>query len=234
MSHSIKEPRELQSIYERRFTDTNARYRRRLWQTLCATYFQALVPRDGAVLDLGCGYGEFINSISCGKKLAMDLNPKSAEFLDPEVTFHHNDCTQTWPVPESSLDVVFTSNFFEHLPDKLALKLTLLEARRCLKPGGKLIALGPNIRLVGGAYWDFWDHFLCLTDRSLSEALETNGFRIVRSVARFLPYTTVNQPQYPMLFVKAYLALPFASWLLGKQFLVVAEKGPDQAFPDGK
>jgi SAM-dependent methyltransferase len=227
MSDSIKEPRELQSIYERRFTAANARYRKQLWETLCASYFQSLVPRDGTVLDLGCGYGEFINSISCAKKHAMDLNPKAAEFLAPEVAFHHNDCTQTWPVPEKSLDVVFTSNFFEHLPDKRALKLTLLEAHRRLKPGGKLIALGPNIRFVGGAYWDFWDHFLCLTDRSLGEALENNGFRIVRSLPRFLPYTTVNQPQYPMLFVRAYLAIPLASWLLGKQFLVVAEKVPE-------
>ena len=224
MSHSIKEPRELQSIYERRFTSDQARYREKLWQTLCASYFQALVPRDGTVLDLGCGYGEFINSITCGKKLAMDLNPKAAEFLDPSVAFFQNDCTEAWPLPEASLDVVFTSNFFEHLPDKLALKLTILEAHKRLKPGGKIIALGPNIRLVGGAYWDFWDHFLCLTDRSLSEALETNGFRIIRCRPRFLPYTTVNQPRYPMLFVKAYLAFPLASWFFGKQFLVVAEK----------
>jgi SAM-dependent methyltransferase len=154
----------------------------------------------------------------------MDLNPKAPEFLDPAVKFIFQDCTKKWPLSDSSLDVVFTSNFFEHLPDKLALKLTLLEAARCLKPGGRLIALGPNIKYVQGAYWDFWDHFLCLTELSLSEALENNGYRVHLSVPRFLPYTTINQPKYPMALVRLYLRLPLLWPLFGKQFLVVAER----------
>jgi predicted SAM-dependent methyltransferase len=56
------------------------------------------------------------------------------------------------------LDVIFTSNFFEHLVSKQALSQTILQAKKCLVPGGRLIAMGPNIRFVGGAYWDFWDH----------------------------------------------------------------------------
>ena len=35
-----------------------------------------------------------------------------------------------------------------------------------------MIALGPNIKYLPGSYWDFWDHFLCLTEMSLGEALE--------------------------------------------------------------
>ena len=33
------------------------------------------LPDQPYVLDLGCGYGEFINNVSCTKKFAMDLNP---------------------------------------------------------------------------------------------------------------------------------------------------------------
>ena len=154
----------------------------------------------------------------------MDLNPKASEHLLPSVKFLHQDCSQPWALPDASLDVVFTSNFFEHLPDKLSLKLTLIEARRCLKPGGRLIALGPNIKYVQGAYWDFWDHFLCLTEASLGEAMENNGYRVVRSEPRFLPYTTINQPAYPMAFVRLYLALPLAWRIFGRQFLVVGER----------
>ena len=69
MSTSVKDPRELQAIYERRFKDERARYRQALWRTLVADYFQALVPPNAAVLDLGCGYGEFINNIGwCDRK----------------------------------------------------------------------------------------------------------------------------------------------------------------------
>lgn len=224
MSLSIKEPRELQAIYERRFTDTNASYRARLWKVLVSDFFAPLVAPDAAVLDLGCGYGEFINHVQCGRRFAMDLNPHSPRHLKPDVTFLAQDCSQPWTLPDASLDVVFTSNFFEHLPDKLALKQTLREAARCLRPGGRLIALGPNIKYVQGAYWDFWDHFLCLTELSLSEALENNGYTVERAIPRFLPYTTVNQPAYPMAFVRLYLRLPIFWPLFGRQFLVVATR----------
>lgn len=224
MSTSVKEPRELQAIYERRFHEARAAYRQQLWATLIGDYFQKFVPPDAAVLDLGCGYGEFINNVRCGARYAMDLNPKAAERLAPGVKFLFQDCSQRWALPDHSLDVVFTSNFFEHLPDKLALKLTLLEAARCLKPGGRLIALGPNIKYVQGAYWDFWDHFLCLTELSLAEALANNGYRVEEAIPRFLPYTTINQPAYPMLFVRLYLRLRFAWPWFGKQFLVIARK----------
>jgi SAM-dependent methyltransferase len=224
MSSSVKDPRELQAIYERRFKEERVAYRVRLWRTLVASFFQPMIPPGAAVLDLGCGYGEFINQIRCGSRFAMDLNPKAAEHLDPAVKFLFQDCSLRWDLPDQSLDVVFTSNFFEHLPDKLALKLTLIEAARCLKPGGQLIALGPNIKFVQGAYWDFWDHFLSLTELSLSEALDNNGYRVERAVPRFLPYTTINQPAFPMAFVRLYLRLPLLWPWFGRQFLVVARR----------
>ena len=84
--------------------------------------------------------------------------------------------------------------------------------------------MGPNIKFVQGAYWDFWDHFLCLTELSLAEALANNGYNIRRMIPRFLPYTTVNQPAFPMAFVRAYVRMPWIWPLWGRQFLVVAER----------
>jgi SAM-dependent methyltransferase len=223
MSHSVKDPAELQSIYEHRFT-TMLRYRTAVWQVLASAFFQKYVARDATVLDLGCGYGEFINHIQCGRKLGMDLNPRSPEFLAKDVGFLQQDCSLRWNLPDASLDVVFTSNFFEHLPDKLSLRNTLREAHRCLKPGGRLIAMGPNIKYVPGSYWDFWDHFLCLTEMSLGEGLENNGYHVVESIPRFLPYSMVSAPRYPVALLRAYLALPGLWPLFGKQFLVVAER----------
>jgi SAM-dependent methyltransferase len=223
MSQSIKDPAELQSIYDLRFSSMLA-YRTRVWEVLTTAFFQQFVRPTDAVLDLGCGYGEFINHIACREKIGMDLNPRSPEFLAPEVKFLAQDCSTRWPLADASLDVVFTSNFFEHLPDKKSLRDTLLEARRCLKPGGRLVALGPNIKYVQGAYWDFWDHFLCLTEMSLGEALENNGYRVTRSHARFLPYSMVGQPHYSTTLLRMYLALPVLWPLFGKQFLVVAER----------
>jgi SAM-dependent methyltransferase len=216
-------PQDLQRIYQTRFAEKSA-YRQAVWRVLIAHCFQPLVRRDAAVLDLGCGYGEFINQIACGSKYAMDLNPDAPKRVGPDVKCFLQDCSKTWPLGDNSLDVVFTSNFFEHLPDKEALGRTLDEVRRCLKPGGRLIALGPNIKYLPGAYWDFWDHYLPLTETSLKEALENRGYTIQTCRGKFLPYTMASGPQYPLFLLRCYLQVPLAWRIFGRQFLVVAAK----------
>jgi SAM-dependent methyltransferase len=214
---------ELSKIYHRRFVRTAA-YRNKVWQVLTRDFFTRWVAADASVLDLGCGYGEFINNIPARRKLAMDLNPDAPLRLAAGVEFLHQDCSAQWPLADNSLDVVFTSNFFEHLPDKECLNRTLRQAMRCLKPGGRLIAIGPNIKYLHGEYWDFYDHHVYLTETSLGEAMEVEGYLIDTIVPRFLPFTMVAAPEYPMFFVRAYIALPSLWWLRGKQFLVVARK----------
>ena len=97
-------------------------------------------------------------------------------------------------------------------------------ARTLLKAGGRVVVLQPNVRLVGGAYWDFIDHSVMLTERSLVEAGELAGLRTVELIVRFLPYTTKSRlPQSPRL-VRAYLGFRPAWRLLGKQTLYVGGK----------
>lgn len=220
---STHTPEELQRMYGARFS-SNLEYRKQVWTVLVADTFSRYVQPTDAVLDLGCGYGEFINTIRCRKKFGMDLNPDTARFLASDVTFLQQDCSLRWQVPDESLDVVFTSNFLEHLADKAALGRVLDEAARCLRPGGRIIALGPNIKYLHGKYWDFWDHYVPITEASLTEALVTRRFSVDVCVGRFLPYTMVNGAHYPLLFLRAYLRMPIAWRLFGKQFLVVAAR----------
>ena len=84
--------------------------------------------------------------------------------------------------------------------------------------------LQPNIKLVGGQYWDFIDHHVALTERSLVEAGELAGLRTVKLITRFLPFTTKGRlPQDPRL-VRFYLWFPLAWRFFGKQTLYVAER----------
>lgn len=214
---------DLSRIYAQRF-QKNLEYRKRVWRVLVSSFFQQFIPQNGSVLDLGCGYGEFINQVQSAKKYAMDMNPDAAKYLSQDVEFIHQDCSRPWPLGPGSLDTVFTSNFFEHLPDKAALGSTLDHIRDALKPGGRLIAMGPNIRCTRGAYWDFWDHYIQLTEKSLGEALTNRGLRLERCTARFLPYTMAGKRPTPLIFIRAYLILEPVWPLFGQQFLVVAAK----------
>lgn len=216
-------PQDLKKIYQRRFSRTLA-YRNRVWQVLTSAFFSRWVLPTDIVLDLGCGYGEFSNNVSAARKFAMDLNPDARDHLAKGITFIQQDCSAVWPLPDASLNVVFTSNFFEHLPDKTCLKRTLCQAFRCLKPGGRLVAMGPNIKYLPGEYWDFFDHHTSLTEASLGEALEIAGFGLELVTPRFLPYTLVNAPEYPLLFLRLYLALPWLWRVKGRQFLVIGRK----------
>jgi SAM-dependent methyltransferase len=212
---------DLQRIYAQRFS-SQLDYRNRVWKILVSCFFSKYIPDNATVLDLGCGYGEFINHVKAARKYGMDLNPDSSKRLNPDVNFLFQDCSHHWDIRDHSLDVVFTSNFFEHLPDKASLGKTLDEVRRCLKPGGRLIAIGPNIKFLSNAYWDFWDHHIPLSDVSLVEALDIRGFDIEYCADRFLPYTMSRKRPVPDMLIKTYLALRPVWRFFGKQFLVVA------------
>lgn len=214
---------ELAVIYDQRFKGRQS-YRNRVWRILIDDFIHTYIPPDAAVLDIGCGYGEFINNVRCRAKFGMDMNPDTAKLLSPDVQFLQQDCSANWNLPEASLDVVFTSNFFEHLPSKPALASTLKQAFYSLRPGGNLIAMGPNIKYLPGAYWDFWDHYLPLTETSLKEGLGLHGFAMIRCVDRFLPYTMARGVQYPIFFLRLYLKIPLAWRFWGKQFFLVAQK----------
>jgi SAM-dependent methyltransferase len=127
-------------------------------------------------------------------------------------------------LPNDAFDLAFFSNYLEHLASTEAVLEQLRVAFALLKPGGKVLILQPNIRLIGGSYWDFIDHQTALTEKSLAEAATMAGFKTKQIIARFLPYTTKSRlPQHPLL-VRAYLHLPPAWLVFGKQTLYLGEK----------
>lgn len=221
---AIETAENVSQIYRTRFEDTGLAKRDRVWKTLCRSYFNQRVVQSGSILDLACGYGEFINNIDVKTKFAVDLNPDAKNHLKSDVNFKATRADDLSHIPSNTLDRAFTSNFLEHLPDKKACDVVLREILRVLKPGGRFIILGPNIKYAYKEYWDFYDHYLELSHISLAEGLRMNGYEIASNVARFLPFTMANKQPTNDILIKGYLALPFAWRIFGKQFLVTAEK----------
>ena len=214
---------DLNKIYQIRFSGLEE-YRNAIWKILVKDFFSKWIQRGATVLDLGCGYGEFINNVTDCERHAMDLNSDSGKHLEKDIHFHQQDCSKPWEISPRSLDVIFSSNFFEHLPNKQTLDQTMRHVRKHLKPNGRLIMLGPNIAALKGRYWDCWDHHVALSDQSAGELLELHEFTIDKSIPRFLPYHMVRIRKRPLFLVRLYLHLPFAWRFFGAQFLLVARK----------
>jgi SAM-dependent methyltransferase len=218
---------ELAKLYRIRFDEADLPRKEAIWKVLCGDFLQRFVPASATVLDLACGYGEFINNIVAARRIGVDLNPDSKGRLRPGIEFRALSAAELSKVGAGSVDVVFTSNFLEHLPDKAVLDRVLEEVWATLAPGGRFVVLGPNLRYLPGEYWDFYDHQLPLTHLSLAEALQLKGFDIELVIDRFLPYTTrARLPTHPWL-VRLYLKVPFAWRFFGKQFFVVGVKSAD-------
>lgn len=213
------------ALYARRFPAdaiADAAWRRALWRVLVRDFFARWIPESAALLDFGCGDGEFLQAVKARRRIGADQRESVRDLLPPGVEFLLARGVALPALPAASVDVIFCSNLLEHLPDRAQLLALLAEFRRLLAPRGRLLVLGPNLRYTGAAYWDFFDHVIPLTDRSLREALESQGFAIERLIPRFLPYTTVGAARTPLWLVRLYLRLPLAWRCLGAQFFAVA------------
>lgn len=209
-------------MYSRRFAEGDRREKQALWRVL-APYLDRLIP-PGPVLDIACDRGYFIANVARAERWATDLRDTSLD-LPPDVRFARaNGLELAGVLPAGHFSGVFMSNYLEHLATSDEVLRQLEVAYALLRPNGRVVVLQPNIRLVGGAYWDFLDHHVALTERSLVEAAELAGLRTIEVRTRFLPYSTKSRmPKHPAL-VRAYLAFPPAWWFMGKQTLYVGER----------
>ena len=202
---------------------TRLRYhagRDRVWRVICR-HLQRYVARDATVLDIGAGYCSFINHIDGAHKHAIDVYPDFVRHAASDVSARVGDCRWLSGFDPASIDVVFASNLLEHLThDDVA--GTLLEVRRVLVPGGRLILVQPNFRLCPRQYFDDYTHRTVFTDVALADCVAAAGFDIETVMPRFMPLTLKGRlPQWGWL-VNLYFWSPIRP--LAKQMLVVARR----------
>ena len=191
-----------------------------LWKTLWRAYFQKRIPADACVLDLGCGYGEFINNVTARRRIGIDRWDGIRQHLHPDVEAIVADVTDLSGISDGSVDFAFASNLFEHLTqDQLA--KTLGQLRKKLSPNGTLTILQPNYRYAYREYFDDFTHVSIYSNISLPDFLTSNHYDVLDVKPRFLPLTIKSRlPVWPAL-IRLYLALPLKPF--GKQMLVTAK-----------
>jgi SAM-dependent methyltransferase len=195
--------------------------RRLLWRTLVDCVFQKQIPPEATVLELGAGYGDFINSVKARRRIAVDCWAGMTAHLEPGVEGLVTSVAQLDGVADNSVDYVFSSNCFEHISQQ-DLVDCLAQLRRKMKPGARLAIVQPNFKYCFREYFDDYTHVAIYTDRSLCDLLAANGFRVEHCQPRFLPLTIKSgAPVHPWL-IRLYLVSPFKP--LGKQMLVCATR----------
>jgi len=207
-------------LYDTRFNEREISAKDAVWREI-VRYLERWIDPAQPVLDVACDRGHFVRWSSGSERWATDIRDVSTD-LPPDV---HFVCASGLDladhVPSSYFGTVFMSNYLEHLESGDAVIEQLRVAAKLLRPGGHLIVLQPNVRLVGPRYWDFIDHRVALTERSLLEAAELAHLRTVELIPRFLPYSTKGHlPTAPAL-VRTYLRFRPAWWLMGRQTLYV-------------
>lgn len=193
--------------------------RLKVWRAI-TEYLQPYVGADKTVLDLGCGYGDFINQIQAKKKYGLDLGPDVKDYINKDVKFINKPSTSLGEIPPSTLDVVFSSNLFEHL-DRNDLDKTMVELRRCMKDKGTLILIGPNFRYAFKSYFDDYTHKTIYTHVSLADLMQEHGFKPIKVMPKFLPLTLKSRLPKSYYLTKLYLYSPFKP--MGGQMLLIFE-----------
>jgi SAM-dependent methyltransferase len=205
--------------FETRFVEDKSRTK--VWKAI-NEYLQKYIAEDSCVLDLGCGYGDFIKGIKANSKFAIDLNQNLfSNFSDSNVKFTAQSILEQFPYSEHSVDVVFASNLFEHFNDE-ELEAIMLNIKRVLKPNGKIILLQPNIFYAYREYWDDYTHKKAFSHVSLADFLSSQDFQILKVYKKFIPFSLKSRLPKSYLLTKLYLFSPIKPF--AKQMLVIAEK----------
>lgn len=210
-------------IYRLRFS-THLEFRRQMWRILCEDFFQKYIPEDSVFLELAPGYCEFINVLKAREKYGIDINPDCSGHAGTGVNIIQGNCEDLSHFEDGSLDVIFASNLLEHLTRESIVN-TFKECFRCLKKGGRLMLLQPNIRYLASNYWQFWDHVTPIDDRAIKELSEVLGFSDFWSKSRFIAFTAKGlTTPFVLILLKIYLRLPFLHYLVGKQSFIIITK----------
>jgi SAM-dependent methyltransferase len=138
---------------------------------------EELATVEGTLVDVGCGAQPFRGLVPPGVTyIGIDTADAEAQFgyRVPDTIYFEGD---RWPIDDAGADVVLSTETMEHVFDSRAF---LLEAKRILRPDGRLIVTVPfsaRYHYIPNDYWRF-------TPAGLERLLHETGFADVEVYAR--------------------------------------------------
>ena len=150
------------------------------------------IKKTDKILEVGSGRGEVLKgfksygsdcfSLDQSSAFQKDLEKSGIEFVE-----HSIDNKSRIPFDDETFDVIFTKSFLEHVFDP---EPVIIEFKRILKKGGKLINLIPDWESNMKIYYDDHTHkrpFTVMTLRDLYRIIEFEEYHV--ETFRQLPIT---------------------------------------------
>ena len=206
-----------ETYFQTRFTPDPQR--KILWRTLCRYYFSRIIAPTDCVLELGAGYGLFINEVIARRKIAVDSWAGFVNWVHSGIESRICDVTELSFLEPSSVNFVFASNLFEHISQE-DLSAVLCQLKTALAENGTLNILQPNYYYSYRNYFDDYTHRTIYTHTSLSDFLEAKGYEVVECRPRFLPLTLKSRLPVSPILIRLYLFFPWKPF--GKQMFIRA------------
>lgn len=131
------------------------------------------------ILDIGCGAGNMIHHLSrYGRVRGIEVDPRPVKMaLSRGYDVRQGDATRAIPFPDASFDLVTALDVIEHVDADGAM---VNEARRVLRPGGRLLITTPAFQWL----WSYNDelnaHKRRYTAGELRSKLERAGLKVER------------------------------------------------------
>lgn len=182
----------VQLIYNERDRPKTS-YPQELCNFLCKKFN---IPKSSNILDVGCGRGDFTNAFSknVDNIYGIDISDYCLEHYK---TFKFKKCdliNEKLPFENNTFDIVFSKSVMEHLyyPENL-----VVEIRRILKPGGRIITMCPAWEHYYRDYFDDYTHRTPFMKSSLSDLHILANFTNVKvEFFKQLPFVWKNYFYY--------------------------------------
>jgi SAM-dependent methyltransferase len=161
------------------------------WLRLRATNeLKELLPfyrKDGVLLDIGCGRGDFLLAMRTlgWKVLGVEIDPVSSALAHARGLTVQNVSFEAADIPAESVDHITMNHVIEHFFDPVAV---VKKCYRVLRVGGTMAVYAPNARSLGHRmfkeYWLALDpprHLNVFSCRNVRALLANGGFESIRT-----------------------------------------------------
>lgn len=159
-----------------------------------------VVPEHAVIADIGCGTGVFLEAVksrySDARVIGVDPDAQALTIADKRLRKQGfeveliNAFAESFPVPDDSVDVCFTTLALHHMPDESKRK-AIEEMRRVLKPKGKIVITDfgkTDSRIIRQILFFEDPEYLESNFRGVIPLLlEESGFRAIRMAGRKFP-----------------------------------------------